>query len=101
MAQSDLRAYLLGATMINIGSSGAAEAVSAPSNCVGGFFKIKSGAGTLAIVTAGTSLTQGYLVGATEVVDFTGPAKFYLAATTATMVIQMVYAFGPGASLFP
>ena len=101
MAQSDLRAYLAGATLINIGSSGLAESVQAPRGVVGGYFKIHSGAGTLAICSAGQSLGQGYLVGASEVIDFTGPTQFYLAAKTATMTIAMVYAFGAGYSLYP
>lgn len=102
MAASDLRAFGFGVTQIHIGSSGLAEGpIKAPRGCVGGQFKILAGAGTLAIVNSGESMGQGYPVGATEVVSFTGPLGFYLAAKTATMTISMVYAIGAGASLFP
>jgi len=94
-------AYQLGATLINVGLSQTAE-IAAQACQNGGFFKIQAGAGTLAIVQGASSIySAGYPVGASEVVSFTGPARFFLAAATATMTIALVTSYSAGYSLRP
>lgn len=84
---SDLPSYGIGATLISVGLSATVTVL--PSRCQnGGFFKIASGGGTLAIVAGVSSIcSQGYPVGAGEAISISGPAIFYLAAAGATMVV--------------
>lgn len=94
--------YALGSTVMVVGLSAPAVFVP-PAGCNGGFFKINSGSGTLAI---GSGLSQAfgstmYPVGATEIVSFTGPAQFFLYAASATMTVSVGLSFSRGASLFP
>ena len=91
--------YFLGATQIAVATGITATPVVPGPYCNGGFFKIMSGAGTLSIVpTQGTSYSLGYPVGASEVVSFSGPARFFLSAATATMVVAMVPSYSAGFS---
>lgn len=84
---SDLPSYGIGATQIPVGLSATVTVLpSAHQN--GGFFKILSGGGTLAIVSGISAVaSSGYFVGAGEAISISGPAIFYLAATGATMVV--------------
>lgn len=82
--------YLLGSTVMTVGLSGAVAFIP-PSGCNGGFFKINAGGGTLYLASSfsqapGASL---YPVGATEVISFEGPARFFLAAAGATMSVSV------------
>ncbi len=85
--------YSMGATLMNIGT-GITQVVqivpAAGTN--GGFFKLAVGSGgTLSIVSgAGVSANAGYILGATEVVSFEGPALFWLAAMGATATVAYV-----------
>lgn len=99
-SSGNARVYGLGATIIVIGLSATATVdLSATANVIGGFFKIQAGAGTLAIVQGASAIsTAGYLVGATEVVELQGPAKFFLAATGATMSVGLVPRWSQGLS---
>lgn len=98
--------YFMGATQLVVGLSSAVQFVP-PAGCNGGFFKIQSGSGTLAIIQsfaqssyiANTAVATGYLVGSGEVIPFTGPARFYLAAAGATMTVSMGLSFTSGISL--
>lgn len=93
---SDLPTYLMGATLINVGLS-ATVRVMPPSSCNGGFFKISSGAGTLAIVQGMSSIsTAGYFVAAGEAISMSGPAVFYLAAAGATMTVAYCHTYSQG-----
>lgn len=46
-----------------------------------------------------TAWGTGYLVGTGEVVSVGGPACFYLAATGATAIVQVMYGYGAGATV--
>ncbi len=91
--------YFIGATLITVQTGITATPVVFGPWVNGGFFKINSGAGTLAIVqTQGTSFNAGYPIGAAEVVSFSGPARFFLSAATATMVVACAPSFSQGVS---
>ena len=100
MAYTDT--YFIGATLMTVQTGITATAVNFGAYVNGGFFKIASGAGTLAIVqTQGTSYSLGYPIGASEVVSFEGPARFFLSAATATMVVACAPSFSQGFSAAP
>ena len=63
--------------------------------------KIGTGAGTLSIVTPGFSATQGYALGANEVVAISGAAVFYLSAGSATMTASCALSYSAGWSMYP
>lgn len=94
--------YRLGPTLVIVGLSAISD-VNPPSGTNGGFFKILTGSGSLALAPGlsspgfwGATL---YPVGRNEVVGFNGPARFYLAAATATMIVAVTYSFSsPGIS---
>lgn len=87
---SSQRTNSMGATILAIGLSATAE-VTAPAGVNGYLFK-KQGGGTLAVVNGASSITtQGYLVGDTEVVSVSGPAKFYLASAGTTVTVGIVF----------
>jgi hypothetical protein len=93
--------YQMGATQIHVGLSATVMVVTQPYQN-GGFFKIHAGAGTLAIVQGASSIySAGYAVGATEVIPFVGPARFFLAAATATMTVALVASYSAGMSFQP
>lgn len=93
---SDLPSYAMGATILNVGLS-ATVRVMPPAGCNGGFFKISSGAGTLAIVQGISSIaTQGYFIAAGEAISMSGPAVFYLAAAGATMSVALCQTYSQG-----
>lgn len=72
-----------------------------PRACNGWFFKWVSG-GTLAIVNGnGITTAAGYIVGTTEVVQASGPAVFWLAASGSTSVLSFVASYSSGYSLLP
>ncbi len=95
--------YQLGSTLLVVGTGVANVLQVLPGRCVnGGFFKINSGGGTLAIVQGpGVSFNTGYLIGTSEVVTFQGPATFFLAASAATMTVSMVQSYNMGFSSLP
>lgn len=99
----DQNTYHMGATIITIPAGiSFVTLINPASKQNGGFFKINSGAGTLAIVAAqGISCTLGYALGSNEVISFAGPAQFYLAAGSATMTVALCQSFSAGYSLFP
>lgn len=84
--------YIMGCTLAVVGLS-SITAVNPGAGVNGGFFKILSGAGSLAIApglsSPGSWGATLYPVGATEIVSFSGPARFYLAASAATMIVSI------------
>lgn len=93
---SDLPTYAMGATIISVGLSATVRVIP-PSGCNGGFFKISSGGGTLAIVQGISSIaTQGYFVAAGEAISMSGPAVFFLAAAGATMNVALCQTYSQG-----
>lgn len=100
MAYTDT--YFIGSTLVVVPTGITATAVNPGPYVQGGFFKITAGAGTLAIVqTQGTSYSLGYPVGASEVVSFSGPARFFLSAATATMTVALASSYSQGVSAAP
>ncbi len=95
--------FQLGATNIVIGTTVANNVQVFPGRaCNGGFFKIASGGGTLAIVqSSGVTYSTGYVLGSQEVVSFQGPATFFLAASGATMTVSFVQSYNLGFSALP
>ena len=97
-----MQTFLMGATNIVVGTGGSLTVlVNMGRNVNGGLLKIGTGAGTLSIVNLGSSATQGYALGASEVVAISGPAIFYLAAGSATMTASLVLSYSAGYSLYP
>lgn len=93
---SDLPTYGMGATQIAVGLSATVRVIP-PSGCNGGFFKIHSGGGTLAIVNGFSSVvTSGYWLNSGEAISMSGPSAFYLAAAGATMVAATVFTYSQG-----
>lgn len=93
--------HQLGATIIHVGLSATVQ-VAPQRNQNGGFFKIAAGGGTLALVQGASSISSaGYLVGDTEIISFSGPARFFLAAAGATMTVHLVTSYSDGYSLYP
>lgn len=102
--------YSLGATRFTVAVVTGATApalIKVPAGSNGGFFKILSGGGTLEILPATIAggsiggattnvLATGYPVGGTEIVSFSGPASFYLAATGAAMVVGLTFTYSQG-----
>lgn len=99
-SSGNARVYNLGVTQVVVGLSATVVVdVLTVAKAIGGFFKIQGGAGTLAIVQGVSNITTaGYLVGATEVVELQGPARFYLAAAGATMTVGLTVRYGQGLS---
>lgn len=105
MGQSDI--YSLSATLITIGLS-SIVAVRPTALQYGVGFKIdsRSGGGTLEVVPPPVALTGssatgwglGYKIGASESLQASGPATFFLAATGATMFAAVVFGRTAGAS---
>ncbi len=96
--------FQLGATNLVIGTGITQVAQIFPGRGVnGGFFKIAPGSGgTLALVQGlGSSHSSGYILGASEVVSFQGPATFFLAASGATATVSFVLSYNAGYSLLP
>lgn len=90
-----------GVTQIHVGLSQTVTVSPVPYQN-GGFFKINAGAGTLAIVNGASAIfSAGYLVGATEVIPYQGPAKFFLAAAGATVTVGLVISYSAGMSFLP
>ena len=93
--------YFMGATHVVIATGNTGVAVVPGAGVNGGFFKSLSG-GTVSLVqTLTTHGASGYAVGAAEVVSFSGPARFFLAAPGATAIVQLVYSTSPGFSQIP
>ena len=95
--------YQLGVTLIHVGNALAQNQEIAPGRGWNGWqFKIHAGSGTLCVVNSlGASHTAGYPVGASEVINATGPARFFLAASGATVTIALVASLSAGFSLNP
>lgn len=85
-----MNTFRMGSTLMVVGLSNAIDFVP-PANCNGGFFKIQSGAGTLYLASSYSQIVGAtmYSVGATEIVQFEGPARFFLGAAGATMVVSV------------
>ena len=97
-----MQTYLMGGTLLVVGTGLSAVLQVVPiRNQNGALLKIATGAGTLSIVNAGQTATQGYALGAAEVVSIAGPAVFYLAAATATMTAAYMPSYSAGYSLYP
>jgi len=101
MSSQYTNSYVLGATIGVVGLSSILQ-VNPPLGANGGFFKILSG-GSLAIAPGlsspgfwGATL---YPVGANEIISFNGPARFFLAASSATTIVSIAYSYSsPGLS---
>lgn len=92
--------YLLGSTLMVVGLSGAVPFLP-PSGCNGGFFKIQAGGGTLYLASSFSQAVGAsmYSVGATEKIEFEGPARFFLGAAGATMTVVVGLSYtSPGSS---
>ncbi len=101
MSSQYTNTYALGSTNMVVGLSSIAQFVP-PNYCNGVFFKKLSG-GTLALAS-GLSQVFGasmYIMGETEIVNLTGPARFFLAAAGATTVVGVGLSFSDGVSLQP
>lgn len=94
--------FVLGVTRIPVGLSAIVK-VSVGAYEQAGSFKILSGGGTLEIVNGTTSggagWGTGYPLGVNEVMNFVGPATFYLASTSATMVCAFTVGYSVGATI--
>ncbi len=104
MGQTDI--YSLSATLVTVGLSGIV-AVRPTAYQYGVGIKIDSGGGTLEILAPPPSLAgssaaalwgTGYKIGASESIQASGPATFYLAATGATMIAAVIFGRTAGAS---
>ncbi len=95
--------YQLGATNLIVGTGISNVLQVFPGRTVnGGFFKIAATGGTLSIVQGpGSSFNSGYMLGQTEVVQFQGPATFFLAACGATVTVSYVQSYNMGFSQLP
>lgn len=90
--------FLIGTTRINVGLS-AITTVTGRAFQLAGSFKIISG-GSLEIVNGpSTGWGAGYLMGTSEVVNFAGPAQFYLAASGATVVVGLNWGYSAGTTV--
>lgn len=100
---SQFNTYQFGVTLVVIGLSATVQLnCQTYKSCNGGFIKIHSGGGTLAMVNGASNIsTQGYLMGATETLRFEGPANFFLAASGATMTVSLVTSLSQGFSTTP
>lgn len=97
MADPASTTHRMGATLIPVGLSQTFQFMISHS-LNGGFLKITSGAGTLCIVDGPSFIfSQGYPVGASEIVQWNGPATFFLAAATATMTVAVVTSYSSSA----
>lgn len=94
------RAFLVGAKQVVVGASSVVE-VNATSYQQGGILK-KLTSVTLA-VTDGLSfgVATGYPIADSEVIQFYGPARFYLAAAGSTCTIAVMRAYSDGATGLP
>lgn len=100
--EADIHGF--GTTLIAVGIS-AAFLVIENSKQVSGTIKYFTG-GSLEIVgitsgftATGTSLIMsglGYLLGTSEAVNYSGPARYYLAATGSTATAYLLTGYGPG-----
>jgi len=92
---SDFYTYSMGATQVIIGPSLTAE-IKAPSHFHRWLFK-KFAGGSLAIVSGISNVaSQGYMMGDNEVISVYGPAKFYLAASGATVTVHIAHGHTAG-----
>lgn len=94
------RAYVIGVTNLVVGLSAAVE-FTPPAGMISGTLEVSPAAsgGTLAIVgntSAGTA--DGYVLNALLPEYLEGPARFFLAATGATMIAQVMVRGSAGAS---
>lgn len=105
MTQNELS--VISATLINVGLSQIIRVTPTAYQYAEGL-KIFAGGGTLEIVPpalSGTSTAAasgwgtGYPIGANEIVNFSGPAVIYLAATGATMTAAMYIGRTAGATV--
>ena len=97
-----MQTYLMGATTLTVGTGVSLTVlVNMGRNVNGGLLKIGTGAGTLSIVNLGQGATQGYAIGANEVVSISGPAIFYLTAASATMTASLALSYSAGYSMYP
>lgn len=116
MASGQTEAYFIGGTAITLGALGASifpTIISSPASS-GGQLKILtlgsgatvqilplavSGASIGGATATGASIT-GYPLGTTEIYSWLGPARFYLANTTAASVVSVAFKYGgAGATL--
>lgn len=96
----------IGATRIVVGLSAIVK-VTPGAYWYSDTLKITAAGGTLEIVPVPVALSGssaagwglGYMLGGTEVYNIGGPAKFYLAATGATMIASLAIGFTYGATL--
>lgn len=90
--------YAVGATQIIIGPS-ATITVAASEKQSKWLFKKFSG-GSLAVVNGASQVaSSGYMLGNSEAISFEGPAKFYLAASGATVTVHFMQSFTAGSSI--
>lgn len=105
MTQNEV--VVFGATIFNIGLSQVIR-WTPPANVIDGQFKILSGSGSLEIVepqlsgsstATGAAWGKGYMLGASDIISFYGPAAFYFAATSATMSLAFLTGRTAGATI--
>jgi len=88
-------------TQFIVGSAVVALQVVPPRGCNGVYFGLAAGQ-TWAIANAtGMSIGNSFVLGATERLNFDGPATFFLAAGGATATIGIVWKYSAGFSQLP
>lgn len=87
--------YGLGATQIVLGASTVTTLQPAAYHSKWMFKKLSGG--SYAVVEGTTySVSQGYMIGETEVIQIQGPAKFFLACSGITTTIQVMVGYSQG-----
>lgn len=95
MINSSQRVYGVTTSQVTIGLSASIEVSSG--QYVVGVMVSKLAGNSLAIVGVSNALpSTGYIVGASEVVKFDGPANFFLAASGATTTASVMKLLGDG-----
>ncbi len=112
MYNSQQNVYAVGSTQIAVGLSALIRIIP-PAYAIATTIKIASGSGTLWVTpapalglgasltgtAAGSMITGGYFLGALEVFNVGGPAKFYLSASGATVTAALIFGFTDGQQL--
>lgn len=96
--------YQMGATVLTVATGAVPVAFSPQQGQIGMRLKILSGgsSGVVFMQGAGSSLINvGYVLGATETIDISGPAKFFLSAFGSTALVSQLISYGAGTSGLP
>lgn len=109
MYNSQQNVHAVGSTQIAVGLSALVKIIP-PAYAIATTIKIAAGSGTMWITpapgfgaslsgaAAGSMITGGYYLGASEVFNIGGPAQFLLSASSATMTAAIIFGFTSGQS---